>query len=56
MEIIFKKECFEIVGKCMEIHNILGKGLSEIVYKDAMEYEFAQNKIPFSREKEFTVI
>ncbi len=39
----------------MEIHKILGRGLSEVVYKDALEYEFNRNKIPFEREKEFDV-
>jgi len=39
----------------MEVHNHLGKGFSEIVYKDALEYEFKRNNIPFQREREFTV-
>lgn len=39
----------------MEIHKVLGKGLLEIVYKDAIEYEFSENKIPFTREKEFDI-
>ncbi|PKP47708.1 MAG: GxxExxY protein [Bacteroidetes bacterium HGW-Bacteroidetes-12] len=39
----------------MEVHSILGKGLSEVVYKDALEYELVKNKIPFSREVKFQV-
>ena len=39
----------------MEIHSILGPGLLEIVYKDAMEYEFKQKGIPYFREKKFDV-
>lgn len=39
----------------MEIHRILGKGLLEIVYKDAIEYEFKTKKIPYEREKKYTV-
>ena len=38
-----------------EVHKNLGKGFSEIVYKDAIEYEFQQNNIPYQREKEFSV-
>lgn len=40
MELIHKKEVFKIVGVCMEAHKQLGKGFLEIVYKDAIEYEF----------------
>lgn len=39
----------------MEVHRILGPGLLEIVYKDALEIEFRENNIPFEREKEFTI-
>ncbi len=38
--IIFKEESYQIIGKCMEVHNNLGAGFLEIVYKDALEYEF----------------
>jgi thymidylate synthase ThyX len=36
----------------MEVHNNLGAGFSEIVYKDALELEFKNAKIEYSREKE----
>ena len=39
----------------MEVHNYLGKGLLEVVYKDALEYEFENAGIPFEREKEYLV-
>jgi len=39
----------------MEVHNNLGAGFLEIVYKDALEYEFRMNHIPFEREKEYVV-
>lgn len=52
---IFKKETYQIVGILFEVHKNLGKGFSEIVYKDALEYEFLKNNIPFEREKEFKV-
>ncbi len=54
-EIIYKEESFRIIGLCMEVHNNLGKGFLEIVYKDAIEYEFRKNNIPFEREKEYEV-
>ena len=39
----------------MEVHNNLGKGFLEIVYKDALAYELKKNNIPFEREKEYVV-
>jgi len=39
----------------MEVHNNLGKGFSEIVYKDALEVEFRNENIFFEREKEYLV-
>ena len=50
-----QKESYQIIGKCMEVHRILGKGLLEIVYKDAIEYEFNLKNIPYQREKKYEV-
>jgi GxxExxY protein len=54
-DIILKEESYQLVGICMEIHRELGMGFKEIVYKDALEYEFKQKKINFIREKEFKI-
>lgn len=51
----FQDECYILIGIAMEIHRILGKGFSEIVYKDAFEYELVSRGIKFQREKEFVV-
>ena len=48
-------ETYKIIGILFEVHKTLGKGFSEIVYKDALEFEFGENNIPFEREKEYTV-
>lgn len=53
--IYLKEESYKIIGICMEVHKILGKGHSEIVYKDALEYEFRTNSIPFEREKGYEI-
>ncbi|MFO7656630.1 MAG: GxxExxY protein [Bacteroidales bacterium] len=50
-----QKETYEIIGIGMEIHRVLGKGLLEIVYKDAIEHEFNLRKIPYYREKKYEV-
>jgi GxxExxY protein len=51
----YQQESYEIIGTCMEVHRILGKGFAEIVYKDALSFEFRSRGIPFEREKEYTV-
>ncbi|MEP6674989.1 MAG: GxxExxY protein [Ferruginibacter sp.] len=55
MDLISKEKTFEIIGICMKIHAILGMGLKEVNYKDAMEIDFNERKIAFEREKKFTV-
>lgn len=54
-KIFFKEESYSIIGTCMEVHNQLGSGFLEIVYKDALEYEFRRTAIPYEREKEYAV-
>lgn len=54
-EIIFKEESYKIIGICMEVHNNLVPGFLEIVYKDALEYEFKKADIQYEREKKYEV-
>jgi GxxExxY protein len=54
-EFYLKEETYKIIGICMEVHKILGKGHSEIIYGDALEYEFRKNSIPFEREKKYNI-
>ena len=46
---------YKIIGACMRVHSYLGYGFLEIVYKDAMQIEFAKEEIDFLREKEFNI-
>ena len=55
MNFILKEETYEIIGLCMEVHNQLGAGFLEIVYKDALEYEFQKTNIFYKREQEYLV-
>ncbi len=55
MEYYKQEENYIIIGICMEVHRILGPGLLEIIYKDALEIEFKNKNIPFEREKEFSI-
>ncbi len=54
-KIIYKEESYQLVGLCMKVHRNIGNGFLEIVYKDALEFEFRKNNVPFSREKEYIV-
>ena len=36
---LYADDTYKIIGALIEVHKILGKGFSEIVYKDAFEYE-----------------
>lgn len=54
-DIYLKEESYKIIGLCMEVHKILGKGHSEKVYGDALEYEFKKNKVSYSRESKFNI-
>lgn len=53
--ITYKEESYAIVGCLFDVYNQLGSGFSEIVYKDAIEYEFNSKGINFEREKQFSV-
>lgn len=46
-DLVYKDEAYKIVGILFEVHKNLGKGFSEIVYKDAIEYELNERSIPF---------
>lgn len=55
VDFYLKEETYKIIGICMEVHKILGKGHSEKVYGDALEYEFKKNQIPYEREVKYTI-
>jgi GxxExxY protein len=54
-KLLYKKLSYEIIGLCMEVHTILGKGHNEVIYKDALEYELKRTGIPFARERSFKI-
>jgi GxxExxY protein len=53
--IIYKDESYKLIGVLFDVYNNLGSGFSEIVYKDALEYEFKLLNIQYEREKEYSV-
>ena len=54
-DLILKDESYELIGICMEVHRELGMGFREVIYKDALEYEFQHRDIIYERERPFIV-
>jgi GxxExxY protein len=54
-DLLFKDECYRIVGACMEVHRTLGCGFLEPIYQEALAMEFQLKGIPYEREKELGV-
>jgi GxxExxY protein len=50
-DLLYKEESYQIIGKCFEVHNNLGPGFLEIVYKDALEYIFSEFEHSISKRK-----
>jgi len=50
-DFLFKEECYEIIGACMEVSNDLGCGFLEAVYQEALAFEFSDQGISFEKEK-----
>jgi len=48
--ILYREEVYTIVGFCLEVRKVLGFGFSETIYKDAMEQEFIDNQLLYTRE------
>jgi GxxExxY protein len=53
--LVLEKESYAVIGMCMEVHNFLGHGFREVVYKDAIEVEARRRNIQFCREKEYCI-
>jgi len=52
---LYEDDTYKIIGALIDLHKNLGKGFSEIVYKDAFEYELKRINFSFEREKEYLV-
>ncbi len=46
----------KIIASAIEVHRILGPGLLESIYEEALCHEFSLRSIPFERQKEVDVI
>ena len=52
-QILFREECYRIVGACVAVHREKGSGFVESVYQDANEIELKLSGIPFDRQRHF---
>jgi GxxExxY protein len=50
--LIYREECFKIVGACFEVYNEKGSGFLEPVYQECLEIELAYQEIPFAAQQE----
>ena len=55
MDLIYKKECYDIIGAALHVYKVLGPGFVEAVYQEALQREFYHRDIPYQREKEVNI-
>ena len=46
------KSIYEVVGAAQEVHKTLGRGLSELIYQEALAIEMAERGMEYEREKQ----
>ena len=54
-DILYKDECYKIIGACMNVHKELGPGFLEAVYLESLAFEFFEQGIPFEKEKDIRI-
>ena len=54
-DILYKDECYKIIGACMNVHKELGPGFLEAVYQESLAFEFFEQRIPFEKEKDIRI-
>jgi GxxExxY protein len=55
MALLHEELTHAIIGACMEVHRLLGTGLNEVVYQDALAEELTLRGLAFAREVRFDV-
>lgn len=45
------KDIYDVVGAAQEVHKVLGRGLSEAIYQEALAIEMRSRGMEFEREK-----
>jgi GxxExxY protein len=52
MDILYKEECYRIVGACFEVYKEMGCGFLEAVYQECLELELTAQELPFRSQAE----
>lgn len=55
MEILYKEECYQVMGACFEVYKETGCGFVEPVYQECLEIEMGNQQIPFSPQRELSL-
>ena len=55
-KLLFKGEVFQIISCAIEVLNMLGHGIVEKPYENALTVEFELRKIPFRQQPSFDVL
>jgi len=55
-ELLAKEEVFQIVGCAIEVLNVLGHGLVEKPYENALAVELGLRNVPFQQQPSFDVL
>lgn len=55
MELLYKKEAYEIIGACFEVYNEHRNGFLESVYHESLQYEFGDRRIPAVSEPQLQI-
>ncbi|WP_086478457.1 GxxExxY protein [Arenibacter amylolyticus] len=48
--LIHEEESYKIIGACMNVHKVLGKGFLESVYEEALEKELVKAEVPYKKQ------
>jgi len=49
--LLFKEECYRIMGACFEVYKEKGYGFAEAVYQECLDIEFEYQSIPYIPQK-----
>ncbi|MCR5679528.1 MAG: GxxExxY protein [Prevotella sp.] len=49
------KDIYDVVGAAMEVYNTLGRGMSELIYQEALALEMKKRGMSAEREKKLTL-